>query len=111
MWAVSLVALMAALLLVLGLVVDVLAARSRAAAAADLAALAAAPAAAASSPTACAVAAAVASANGAELTSCEVSSGEVRVVAEVTWRGPWRRAVALLSDRPGAEAAARAGLR
>ena len=57
------------------------------------------------------VAASVASANGASLTSCEVVSGEVRVVAQVRWSGPWRRAMALLADVPGIEAGARAGLR
>ncbi len=110
-WAVSLVALLGAALLVVALVVDVLAARSRASAAADLAALAAAPAAALSSPTACAVAASVAEANGARLTSCAVASGEIRVVAQVGWSGPWRGAMALLADVPGIQAGARAGLR
>lgn len=110
-WAVSLVALLGVALLVVALVVDVLAARSRASAAADLAALAAAPAAAVSSPMACSVASSVAEANGARLTSCEVVSGEVRVVAQVRWSGPWRRAMALLADVPGIEAGARAGLR
>jgi len=110
-WAVSLVALLGVALIAVALVVDVLAARSRASAAADLAALAAAPAAASSSPAACPVAASVAEANGARLMSCAVVSGEVRVVAEVRWSGPFRRAMALLADVPGAQAGARAGLR
>lgn len=111
LWAVFLVPLLAAVLLTAAIVVDVLAARSRSAAAADLAALAAAPAAAASSPTACSIAAQVASANGAQLRSCVVVAGEVRLVVEVEWRGPWRTAVALLADHAGAQGAARAGLR
>ena len=40
-----------------------------------------------------------------------VEAGEVRVVAEVRWSGPFRRAMALLADVPGAQAGARAGLR
>lgn len=110
-WAMLLIPLLVAGLLVVTIVVEALAARSRADAAADLAALAAAPAAAASSPEACVIAAEVASANGARLRSCVVVSGEVRLVVEVPWQGPWRRAVALLADHEGAQGAARAGLR
>lgn len=110
-WATMLIALLVTMLLAGSLVVQVLAARSRAAAAADLAALAAAPSAAQASPTTCAVAAGVAEANGAEVRACTVGSGEVRLVVQVPWQGLLQRLLPLVGGSGGAEASARAGLR
>ena len=110
-WAVGIVALLLVALLVVAFVVDLLAARSRATAAADLAALAGAPAAYSSGPSACVAAASVAVANGARVTTCEVSAGEIRVRAAVELRDPWRRWLELLAGTSGVEGAARAGMR
>jgi len=108
-WAVALTSLLLVAALVVAIVGDVLAARSRAASAADLAALAAAPY--ASSSLACSRAAEVVRANGAELAGCVVADGEVEVAARVAVADPWRRWIRLLAGATDAQAAARAGLR
>lgn len=110
-WAAGITALLLVALLLVALVIDLLAARSRASAAADLAALAGAPGAAAAASTACLAAESVATANGAALTSCDVASGEIRVRATVTLRGPWRAWMALLADVDSVTVPARAGMR
>lgn len=110
-WAVGIISLLLVALLLVAFVIDLLAARSRASAAADLAALAGAPGAAASASTACRSAASVATANGATLTGCDVASGEIRVRATVSLRGPWRAWMALLTSADSVTAPARAGMR
>ena len=109
-WAVSLTSLLLVAALVVAVVGDVLAARSRASAAADLAALAAAPLA-ASTSTACRRADEVARANGAQLVGCVIAGGEVEVLARVEVADPWRRWIRLLADGSAADVPARAGLR
>jgi secretion/DNA translocation related TadE-like protein len=110
-WAVGITALLLVALLLIAFVVDVLAARSRAAAAADLAALAGAPAAAESSSTACGSAASVAAANGATLSSCRTAQDAIDVRATVTLHDPWRSWLALLAGTDSITAGSRAGMR
>jgi secretion/DNA translocation related TadE-like protein len=110
-WAVGITALLLVALLLITFVVDVLAARSRAAAAADLAALAGAPAASVSSPAACGSAVAVAAANGATLTSCRAAEDAIDVRATVTLHDPWRSWLALLAGTDSVTSGSRAGMR
>lgn len=108
----ALVAVLLSVALAVAAVVDVLAARQRAAAAADLGALAGAPVASSSEAVACSAAERVVQANGATLRRCAVVDGDVRVSVSARPRAGWSRWLArFLSGAAEPVVDARAGLR
>jgi secretion/DNA translocation related TadE-like protein len=110
--ALALVGVLVSCALAAGVVVDLLAARQRAADVADLAALAAVSRVLPDEATACADAAWVASRHGAALRSCSLADGDVRVVVAVAVQGTAGRLLAAaLGREPEPTAEAHAGRR